>query len=463
MALMKMRFQTGAAAVWLACVASIATAADPAPPWRLGRELDLPKWLEISGEQRTRYETLDGQFRAGRDGGDQALTFRTSLMAQFKAEPGRIVTEVLDSRQYLSDDGSPIDTTMVNALDILQAHARWDAGALIPGGTNTIRIGRETLDLGNRRLIARNAFRNTINSFTGVDWLWQAEGGAWIRAFYFLPVRRLPEDVDSLLDNEVVADTQSFDQQFFGVYGDVGKLPLKLHLEGYYLRLQEEATSNLRRRHLHTPGLRLYRAAAPGSWDLEVESTVQFGTSQLRVGTGQTQLDHLAHHQHFGLGYTFDASWKPRLGVRYDYASGDSDPNDLDNGRFDTLFGARRFEFGPTGIYGAIARANLNSPEYSVSIRPRSNLDLSASHRFVWLAESRDAWTSANVRDVTGASGTEVGHQLELRVRWDVFPGNFRVDTGLTHLFAGSFMERAPNSTREGDVNFAWVEFTFQF
>lgn len=463
MALMYRIAGIGGGALCLACIVSLVNAADPAPPWRLGRELDLPKWIEISGEQRTRYETLDGQFRAGRDGGDQALTFRTSLLTQFKAEPGRIVTEVLDSRQYLSDDGSPIDTTMVNALDILQAHARWDAEDLIPGGTNTLRIGRETLDLGNRRLIARNAYRNTINSFTGVDWLWQGDGGAWVRAFYFLPVRRQPEDVDSLLDNEVVADTQSFDQQFFGVYGDVGKLPLKLQLEGYYLRLQEEAKSNLRRRHLHTPGLRLYRAVAPGKWDLEVESTLQFGTSQLRVGTGQAQLDHLAHHQHFGLGYTFDAAWKPRVGARYDYASGDSDPSDLDNGRFDTLFGARRFEFGPTGIYGAVGRANLNSPEYSVSIRPRADLDLTVSHRFVWLAESRDAWTPANVRDVTGASGTEVGQQVELRVRWDLLPGNLRLDTGVTHLFAGQFMEVAPNSTREGDANFVWVECTFLF
>ena len=95
-----------------------AWAAEPSGPWRLGRELDLPQWLEVSGEQRTRYESLDGQFRAGRNGGDQALTFRTSLLTQLKGESGRIVTEILDARQYLSDDGSPIDATMVNALDV---------------------------------------------------------------------------------------------------------------------------------------------------------------------------------------------------------------------------------------------------------------------------------------------------------------------------------------------------------
>ncbi len=454
--------------IWVA-VASLGLAtksaggADPQPPWRLSRALDLPPWLEISGEQRTRYETLDGQFRAGRNGGDQALTFRTSLMAQLKAESGRIVTELLDARQFLSDEGSPIDATMVNAFDVLQAHVRWDAGDLIPGGTNTVRFGRETLDLGNRRLIARNAFRNTINSFTGVDWLWQADNGAWVRAFYLLPVRRLPDDVDSLLDNDIAADTQSFDQQFWGVYADAGKLPLTLHLEGYYLRLQEEATDFLRRRHLHTPGMRLYRQPAPGEWDVEVESTLQFGSSQVRAGTGQPHLDHLAHHQHATLGYTLDLAWRPRAAIRYDYASGDADPNDGSNGRFDTLFGARRFEFGPTGIYGAVGRANLNSPEYSLSVRPRRNLEVSFSHRFLWLAEARDSWTAAGVRDTRGASGTELGQQLEFRARWDLLPGNVRVDTGVTHLFAGDFQRTAPNSTREGDVNFAYLELTLQF
>jgi hypothetical protein len=436
--------------------------AEPGGPWRLGRSLDLPAWLEVSGEQRTRYETLDGQFRAGRDGGDQALTFRTTLMAQLKGESGRLVGEILDARQYLSDDGSPIDNTMVNPVDVLQAHVRWDAGDLIAGGTNTIRMGRETLDLGNRRLMARNAYRNTINSFTGIDWLWEGDR-QWLRAFYFLPVHRLPDDVDSLLANDVVADTQTFDQQFWGVYGSWNRLPQRLRLEGYYFRLQEEATSVLRRRHLNTPGFRLYRLPARGQWDMELECSIQFGSSQTRPGAGQTRLDHRAHHEHIGVGYTFDSRWVPRVEVRYDHASGDADPNDGRNGRFDTLFGARRFEFGPTGIYGAIARANLSSPAYGISIRPTPPLELSVMHRFVWLAESRDAWVAAGLRDSSGASGRELGQQVELRARWEVVPGNFRVDTGVTGFFLGDFTERVPGGNRQDPVRFAYLEMTLQF
>jgi hypothetical protein len=74
------------------------------------------------------------------------------------------------------------------------------------------------------------------------------------------------------------------------------------------------------------------------------------------------------------------------------------------------------------------------------------------------LAEARDAWTPGNVRDPRGLSGTEVGEQLELRVRWDALPRNVRVEGGWARLFAGDFLRRAPNSTLEGDVNYAYME-----
>ena len=213
-------------------------AGDPA---RLRDAAGLPDWLDLRGEQRVRYETLDGQFRAGRAGGDQALALRTSLRADLRLSPVGAVVEGMDSRQFLSDAGSPVDTTMVDTLELLQAHARWDAGRLIPGGTNTVRAGRETLDLGNRRLVARNAFRNTVNSFLGLDWLWQGDGGASVRGLWLMPVKRLPDDTGRLLDNEPGWNTQSWDVHLQGFYAET---PLGMHglrLEGYWLHLQEQA------------------------------------------------------------------------------------------------------------------------------------------------------------------------------------------------------------------------------
>ena len=436
-------------------------AADPAP-WRLRSALDLPDWAEVGVEHRLRYESLGNQFRAGRPGGDQALALRTSLLGQIRTEPIGAVAELMDSRQYLSDEGSPIDTGQVNAVDLLQAHVRWNAGALGSSGTHRLVLGRETLDLGNRRLVARNAYRNTINAFTGADWLWTSGSGATIRSFALLPVRRLPEDVPSLLENQVVADSQGFGQQLHGVYATSAALASGARLEGYWLGLFEDSDPARRHRRLHTAGGRLFRNARPGRWDFEVEAALQRGSSRASAGS-TVDLDHTAWLLQAGAGYTWEAEWRPRLGVRLDQASGDSDPADGRNGRFDTLFGARRFDFGPTGLYGAVARANLRSPEIRASLQPFQRVETSLCHRWIWLENPSDAFTAAGVRDPSGRSGAFVGQQLEGRIRWDVVPGNCRLDTGVTALFKGSFLDRAPNANPNGDALYAWVEWTFTF
>jgi len=259
---------------------------------------------------------------------------------------------------------------------------RWKPEPLFTGGTHQIQIGRETLDLGNRRLVARNAYRNTINSFTGIDWLWTSDGGGSIRSFAFLPVRRLPDDAASLLDNQITADTQSFGQQFYGVYATSPRLALDSRLEAYWLGLFEDSDPTRRHRQIHTTGSRLFRNAKPGHWDFEAEAAIQQGTSRFNTGLSP-DLDHSAWFFQSGAGYTWEARATPRLGIHVDQASGDRNPTDGQNQRFDTLFGARRFEFGPTGLYGAIARANLRSPEIRASARPTKTIETSLAHRWI--------------------------------------------------------------------------------
>ena len=45
-----------------------------------------------------------------------------------------------------------------------------------------------------------------------------------------------------------------------------------------------------------------------------------------------------------------------------------------ENNRFDTLYGARRFDFGPTSIYGPFIRSNLNSPALRLFFKPEKTI-----------------------------------------------------------------------------------------
>jgi hypothetical protein len=446
--------------------AGLDAAADEAPhPWRLSKALDLPEWLSIAGTHRSRYETLDWLFRTGGKGGDQMLAIRTTLRADLKHERFRLAAEVMDSQHVLADSGTPIDTSMVNSLELLQAFGsfKWEGSG---GGSGEVRAGRQTLDLGSRRLVARNSFRNTANAFTGALWHWKSKEGSALKAFYFLPHTRLPSDAPSLLDNQAQIDRESFDLQFWGLHSEWSEVAFGGTGEAYFFALHEEDGSGVptRNRQLFTPGLRFCRAAAEGSWDWDFESVLQFGQARSSTAEADTRdLDHFAHFHHAEIGYTVDLGWSPRAALLWDYASGDEDPADDQSNRFDTLFGARRFDHGPTGIYGAFARSNIQSPALSLSARPAAAVEAEIKHRLYWLASATDAWTTSGVRDATGRSGSFVGHQLEAMVRWDILPGNLRLEIGGAHLFSGEFIERAPNAAHRGDSSFGYASVEMRF
>ena len=455
------------AAALLAVTAVSATVAEERQPWRIDAAAALPDWFSISGSHRTRYESLDGQFRATLDGGDQAVALRTILLTEIKLDKLRLGIEVIDSRTYLNDRASTLSTTLINPIELLQGYVRWNVSNLFsPGDRSELRARRLTLDVGSRRLVARSLYRNTINTFTGVEWNWRGPAGRHFQAFYTLPVSRKPNTRVDLLDNDIEFDEEDVDVRFWGVYYAFAELPGALRGEVFFLGLDEHDADgrSTRNREYYMPGLRFYRPPSAGRVDYLLESVFQIGQSRSSsIASNTRDLDHLAYFQHVEIGYTFDAPWSPRLIAQYDYASGDDDPADGNNERFDTLFGARRFDFGPTGIYGPFLRNNLSTPGIRLKLRPARDVDVFIAHRAYWLASDQDAWTTSGVRDVSGRSGSFIGHQIEARFRWEVVPGSYRFETGVAHLFAGGFMDDAPNANGEGDVAYVYSQVLFNF
>lgn len=437
-----------------------------AEPWRLASAIGAPDELTLTGAYRLRYEYVDGRFRAGLSGSDQILVERLLLAAEYDFGHFYAGAELQDSRAQLADAGSPLGTDDVNSFELLRGYLGYRARGVFQAGDNLdLSAGRLTIDVGGRRLIARNGFRNTINAFTGLNALYAAPGGLELRAFYVIPVDRRPNDFPELLDNAIAPDVENPDLRFWAV--QLGKQRLAGDVAGeiYVFGLQEQDRASLSSndRNLFTPGVRLRRAPRPGGFDFQLEAAVQAGQSALSRAAEAPLLSHLAFFTHAQLGYTFEHPWRPRLNLEYDYASGDRDPQDGRNGRFDTLFGARRFEFGPTGIFGPLSRSNLNSPGVRLTLQPTPNLSLLLNHRAAFLAARRDALVAAGLRDETGQAGAFIGHQFEGSLRWDIAPGNVRLETGVAYLADGRFLREAPNASPDGDTfyGFSSVEFSF--
>lgn len=455
--------------VSIAMLAAVTSAIEPAAAQdrlSLGRALRASDAVTLALNYRARYEHQSGRFRADFQGSDQILAQRLLLAVEHDFGGLYAGAEFQDSRQQRADTGTPLGSDDVNAVELLRGYVGYRTDdAVLPGDRLDVAAGRITIDLGSRRLTARNRFRNTINAFTGVHGRWTSPRGDAVQAFYTLPVARRPADAPSLLQNEVERDDETIHQRFWALHytrpHGVGALTSEVYLLG--LRETDRNDRQTRDRNLLTPGFRLFKTPSVGAFDYGIETALQVGRSALSSAPDAPRLDTLAHFHHFHFGYSLEDVWRTRVVLQYDFASGDRDPTDGDNGRFDTLFGARRFELGPTGIFGALARSNLNAPGARVELAPRARWRGFVGYRAAFLAARRDALTTAGVQDPTGASGKVIGHQFETRVRYDLAPTYVRLESGLAYLKDGSFLKTAPNTSPSGDSVYAYSQISLSF
>lgn len=415
--------------------------------------------FEWSGTQRVRYETLDPQFREGLSNSDQAIALQTDVSFDWRSETLQIHGEIMDARTLGNDAGSLVNATLTNTLEPVQAYVAWHHAA------STVRIGRVTQDWGKRRLVSRNRYRNTISTFTGVDWSWAGDDGRTAHAFYWRPMAILPRDVASLLSNDYELDHATRNASFKGLFYSFPALGNRHRLETYVLDFEfDPPLDAASATDLGSLGARLYRPSRAQEWSYEVEAVVQRGEVGGSIGgVARPDFDHRASFVHLEIGYQFDAPGSPNLMLQYDRATGDEDPADQQIERFNTLFGARRFDFGPTGIYGIAARGNIESPGVRLTMRPAPKWQAMFAYRSLRLETARDAWAGSGWRDPTGAAGRSIGRHLEGSFSWDAIPDRLSIETGFAHLWAGRFVKQTAGAAFRGDPQYFYTAVTTSF
>lgn len=443
-----------------ACLPSVARADTPPLQSAIGD----PDNFTLSGSLRARYELLDGQAKAGFNANDEQLAIRTTLFAEYHDADWRIGGEIYDSRAYLTERGGTISANEVNTLELVQAYVAKDfRDAFGQGSKATLQVGRMMLNLGSRRLIAADDYRNTTNGYTGIRGDVKLRDGAAATLIYVLPQIRLPSDLDSVLDQKVRWDRESFDLRLWGGIVSRTKTIGDATAEISYFRLQERDGPSLttRNRNLHTIAARVIRDPKPSRIDYELEAIYQLGTVRDGLAANAARLDVRARFLHADIGYTFPGSAKLRLSLEYDYASGDG--RGPTYRRFDTLFGMRRADLAPAGIYNAIGRSNINTPGIRLEVAPSKRLDAFVSYRAMWLASRTDSFSTTGVRDASGRSGSFAGHQLEARVRYWIIPDCLRGEVNGVWLAKGDFLQSAPNAPDTGDTHYLAAGLTATF
>lgn len=439
---------------WVSLCLPALVCAQASAPWRL---LPAHEHVDLRFSHLSRVEFLQGQYRQANNGSsDQAYIYRTTLEGRLSGDALALNVELLDARQALADAGTPLTRRSVDALNLQQLYMSWRLPVAASGAADvSVKLGRQAMNVGTRRLISRST-TNVPVSFTGITTDITLANDALWKAFAVAPVLNYPTARQDILANRMQADKESRGSRLFGLFTEQPQLIQGLRSEFYAIRLiekdaGEEQVADL---DITSVGAHLYRPAAREALDYDVELVLQAGKSRTSALPSDVQdLHHRAYFYHAALGYSFPARLLPYLQLLYDYASGDANPNDRANNGFDTLFGARRSEFGPSSLYGPFTRTNLSTLGLRLTLTPRQDLEMILTLRHFNLAQSRDGWGNTGWQDSSGRAGRQLGDHLETRLRWEAIPGNVALDSGLVWLSAGQFprevsARQAPSMTR---------------
>jgi hypothetical protein len=421
--------------------------------------------IDISGSFRYRYETIDGQARAGFNSKDRLVSLRTTVLARYRVSDAvGVAVELYDSRTYGANRSTPLTNNEANAVEPVQAYVTAAFGGDGKGSTAIdVQAGRFLLNLGSRRLVAADDYRNTTTGYTGLRGTMTTPGGVTAALIYTLPQQRRPDDFDALQDNRVTLDGESLNLVLWG--GIVARSrtigPAMAELSFFHLGEDDAPGRPNRNRSLDTVGGRLLRDPAPETVDYEIEGFYQWGSIRSSIAAAAPRLDVAAWFLHAEAGYTLPGSWKPRIAFEFDRASGDGPGGKF--GRFDTLFGMRRADYAPSGIYSTAGRTNIATPGIRLEATPGKRVDWFVTWKALWLADRHDAFSTTAVRDASGASGSFAGHQLDGRLRYWIVPRQLRLEFDGVYLAKGRFLETAPNAPAAHDTTYASFNLTATF
>jgi Alginate export len=336
----------------------------------------------------------------------------------------------------------------------------------------TLSVGRQLLTYGDSRLVADSKWSNFGRSFNAVKLRYE-EREFWIETFIARPVQIKRHDFN---------DSDAADN-FGGIYISTTLVP-KQTTDVYLFyrdkhdnqpdldptnKLDPDGTWNGPAARFATVGARV--KSKPGEWSgWDYTGEIAFEAGDIWVSNRQsTRLNLSAFALHASGGYTAEQwSWKPRVGLEYDFASGDDNPRDQDFHSFQNLFPSNHEKYG---FMDEFSWRNLHDARLQISAKPVNKLDLELDYHAFWLATTEDFWYRSNgisaLRTKTPAgldvrtigAGNFAGHEIDLTASYELTK-NIRVHIGYSHFLAGDYLsDTGPHS----DADFAYFMTTFSY
>lgn len=406
--------------------------------------------LVFDFEEKMRYEIRENNFdfNSGVDSltDDSWLLQRVRLGALIKPTPWlSIYAQGQDAREIDSDRPNVVGQLGAEGDDTFDLLEGW----LMLGQPTegfSFKVGRQKLSYGDQRLVGPLEWLNTSRTFDAAKIHFAAQ--SWSLDLFTSSVVTFE---DNKFNESDWFGGDGRDQIFSGAYLATTWVPVNLTTDFYAFHLGK-----------NTPGGSSSFVTLGTLWKGDPKKLGGFYyTTEMAVQFGEVaDKDLAAFAGHWKAGYQFAGSWKPNVGLQYNYATGDKEATDGDVGTFQNLFPTNHLFYGFMDTTGWI---NMHNPQFNLSVQPTEKLKLALDYHLYWNATSNDAWYRVNgvtqVRDVSPGADRFRGSELDLTIAYK-HNKNLSFLFGYSHYFAADYLSDTGASS---DADFAYAQVQINF
>lgn len=420
---------------------------------------------DVGAELRGRYEdkddagvTANTDFISGLADSREAIYFREKIHVGYKAEWFGAFVEARDASGHE-------DLNADDVFDLHQAYLTFGNAKEFP---LTAQIGRQELSYGDQRFIGKGDWSNYGRSFDAIKLRMENSFG-WVDVFTSRVV--VPNDHNFNVSNDY--------DYLSAIYAGSKKLMPWQDTQAYFIarNASSKAVSSVAPGVPGTPGTArdiytigtLWKSDPERfcGWDYSAEAAYQFGS--VHNNTQDARLDQQSYAIFLDTGFTWKEAWgTPRVGLGYEFGSGDSDPIDDDVETMDNLFGTQHRPYGLMDLAGA---RNMHIPKLTFSVKPVKGLTLAADYLVFILDDTNDLFypesgggRSGNGYGINPSYDSFVGSEIDLYANYTINKwANYQIGYG--HFFTGSYIKdtanNAGNSATDADWFYTQLTFTF--
>ena len=302
-----------------------------------------------------------------------------------------------------------------------------------------LRVGRQEIEFGSGHIIGESEGLNIRRAFDGFRFTFKHGRWTW----------------NSTLTHPVLLrpDTYAIPNHLQTEWG-AGFTRASEHGDwaGYYIALNRKIDSfngKVGQEIRHTLGTRLWGKRTLLDYDADfIFQTGTFAAGNIYAGAISTN-DGLTLHR---------LIFQPRLGVRFDYATGDSGPTSSNLNTFNPLF--------PNPTYSSLSAllgpSNLTDVGPVIRLTLNSKTAISPEMPFYWRSSIHDGvynFAGIMIRPGNLSSAKFVGYQPGLTLD-RTFSSHFSSTAGYFYFFTGDFLKQTPPGK---DVGYFYATLTFRY